>query len=291
MSLTQQQLGYFETFGFLKFPGLLANEVDEITRRFERVWADHGGGHYGREHDREQRSALLPFIDKDEYLSAMLDNPSIDGIAASILGDDYNYTSSDGQLLRRQHRLALRRIRARQVQVHQDGDVPGQGRPRLRLPPGDTGQPSRRRRFRRRAAEGRPRVEDFQPGGALGHHGHRRARGAVGVGSRRPGGLQPFAEARLVRRRRPAAHVHHETSKERYRDEHIDELREEMAGIARFWAESAYDPIMVETAGPARHGAPGAADGQRRPPADARPKGQGGDAGALQELGDRSNTN
>ena len=39
---------------------------------------------------------------------------------------------------------------------------------------------------------------------------------------------------------------------ERYSDEHIDELREEMAGIARFWAESAYDPIMVETAGPAR---------------------------------------
>ena len=96
MKLTQQQMAYFETFGFLSFPGLLADEVDEIIRRFEKVWAVHGGGHHGREHDRERRSALLPFIDRDEYLSALLDDPRVDGIASSILGDDYNYTASDG---------------------------------------------------------------------------------------------------------------------------------------------------------------------------------------------------
>ena len=96
MILSDQQMAYFETFGFLTFPGLLIDVIDETTLRFEKVWADHGGGHHGREHDREQRSALLPFIDQDPYLSAMLDDPQIDGIASSILGEDYNYTASDG---------------------------------------------------------------------------------------------------------------------------------------------------------------------------------------------------
>ena len=96
MKLSQQQLAYFETFGFLLLPGLLADEVAEIIRRFENVWAANGGGHHGSEHDRQRRSALVPFIDQDEYLSAMLDDPRIDGIASSILGDNYNYTASDG---------------------------------------------------------------------------------------------------------------------------------------------------------------------------------------------------
>ena len=96
MKLSKQQLAYFETFGFLCFPGLLAAQIDEITRRFENVWATYGGGHAGSEHDGEQRSALLPFIDRDKYLSAMLDAPRIDGIVSSILGDEYNYEASDG---------------------------------------------------------------------------------------------------------------------------------------------------------------------------------------------------
>jgi hypothetical protein len=96
MKLSKQQLAHFETFGFLYFPGILADEIDEITLRFENVWAVHGGGHHGRKHDKEQRSALPPFIDQDKYLSAMLDDPRIDGIVSSILGDDHNYTASDG---------------------------------------------------------------------------------------------------------------------------------------------------------------------------------------------------
>jgi hypothetical protein len=96
MKLTEQQLRYFDTFGFLGFPGLLADEIDRITEAFERVWAEHGGGHHGKAHDHERRSALVPFIDQDEYLSALLDDPRIEGIGASLLGDDFNYSISDG---------------------------------------------------------------------------------------------------------------------------------------------------------------------------------------------------
>ncbi len=96
MKLNEQQVAYFETFGFLIFPGLLRDEIGKIIDGFERVWAAHGGGHDGRPHDHKQRSALVPFIDQDEYLSCLLDDPRIEGIAASLLGDDFNYSGSDG---------------------------------------------------------------------------------------------------------------------------------------------------------------------------------------------------
>ena len=96
MKLTEQQLAYFDTFGFLKFPGLLAEEVERISEAFGETWRSVGGGHDGRPHDHERRSALVPFIDRTEYLSALLDDPRIEGIAASLLGDDFNYSGSDG---------------------------------------------------------------------------------------------------------------------------------------------------------------------------------------------------
>ena len=80
MTLTKQQLAFFSTFGFLKFPGLFVNEIDRITNTFERIWADHGGGHFGKPHDGEQRSALVPFIDQDKYLSCLIDDPRIDEV-------------------------------------------------------------------------------------------------------------------------------------------------------------------------------------------------------------------
>jgi hypothetical protein len=44
MELTEQQLRFFDAFGFQKFPGLFAEEMGKITNGFEQVWAEHGGG-------------------------------------------------------------------------------------------------------------------------------------------------------------------------------------------------------------------------------------------------------
>ena len=96
--LTEQQLNFFNTFGYLHFPGLMADCVDKIIASFERVWAAHGGGHNGQTHDGKARAVIYPFPDQDEYLSSLLDEPRIHDITASILGDDFNYTSGDGNL-------------------------------------------------------------------------------------------------------------------------------------------------------------------------------------------------
>ena len=96
--LTEQQLNFFNTFGYLYFPALLANCIDRIVKAFETIWAGHGGGHHGKPHDGEQRAVIFPFPDQSEYLSSFLDDPRIHDIVASILGDDFNYTSGDGNL-------------------------------------------------------------------------------------------------------------------------------------------------------------------------------------------------
>lgn len=91
MGLSDQQLRYLRTFGFLKFQGLFADEIGTITDAFEEVWAASG-----RTHDRLKRTMLVPFIDQHEYLSSLLDDSRIDQVASAVLGDDYNYESSDG---------------------------------------------------------------------------------------------------------------------------------------------------------------------------------------------------
>ncbi len=91
MKLTEQQIRYFETFGFLVFRGLFADKVDRITNEFERTHAE-----FSEDNDFKNRTECVPFIDSNEYLSALIDDPILDGMAISLMGDDYNYHTSDG---------------------------------------------------------------------------------------------------------------------------------------------------------------------------------------------------
>lgn len=91
LRLTEQQVRFYNTFGFLKFPGLFQDAVDDITGSFEEVWKESG-----RQHDFQERSSIAPFADLSEYLSGLIDDPRIDGVVTSILGNDYGYAGSDG---------------------------------------------------------------------------------------------------------------------------------------------------------------------------------------------------
>ncbi|MCX6045224.1 MAG: phytanoyl-CoA dioxygenase family protein [Chloroflexi bacterium] len=96
LQLTPQQLTFMDTFGYLVFPGLLRDKIATIIDEFENVFAMHGGGHDGKPHDGTARSCLVPFIDQNSYLAALLDDPRVDGIFTSLLGENYNYLGSDG---------------------------------------------------------------------------------------------------------------------------------------------------------------------------------------------------
>ena len=94
MQLSEQQFRFFDTFGYLAFPGLFTQkEVSWIIEEFEMVLKTHGNG---KKHDGSKRTIIVPTIDHSAKLSTLLDDSRILGIASDILGDDFNYGSGDG---------------------------------------------------------------------------------------------------------------------------------------------------------------------------------------------------
>jgi hypothetical protein len=91
MAITEQQLRFFETFGFLTIPGLLRQEIAWIEDEFEAVWRDRGVVH-----DGSRRSCIVPFIDQRERLCTVLDLSQIEDLVNGLLGPDANYLGGDG---------------------------------------------------------------------------------------------------------------------------------------------------------------------------------------------------
>ena len=251
MRLSEQQLAYFDTFGFLGFPGLFVDEIDAVTAGFEQIWAEHGGGHDGRLHDHQKRSALLPFIDQNEYLSALLDDPRIAGIAGSLLGDDFNYTASDGNYYVgdtgwHSDGYVDRKYMSVKMAFYLDPVTKDTGC--LRVIPGSHKSGDRFAGMLHEAAPGSKinRIEEAwgisgaevpalaletQPGDLL-MFNHSTKHASFGGGTRRRMFTINFQE--------------------RHGEEDLEDLRNEIAGLSRFWHEKAYGETMLRTAGPDR---------------------------------------
>ena len=251
MKLTQQQLNTFDAFGYLGFPGLFANEIEAITASFEQVWAENGGGHFGKAHDRKRRSALIQFIDQNEHLSTLIDDARIDGIASSILGDDYNYAGSDGNYYVGDtgwHSDGYRKKRSVSFKMALYLDPVTADSGCLRVIPGShhfddkfansvhqVFENSRNNRTEELWGIGGSDVPavalESQPGDLV-MFNHCLKHSSWGGGTRRRMFTLNFEE--------------------RFAEENLDELREAMASETRFWIERNYHDVIVRTASPQR---------------------------------------
>jgi hypothetical protein len=107
-ALTPQQIAFFTTFGFLKLPGLLRADIDEITNAFEAVFEAEPepivlqGNEYHRVRDPRfadaPRLTIPLFVERNATLDGLRTDPRILGIASSLLGEDFEYAYSDGNL-------------------------------------------------------------------------------------------------------------------------------------------------------------------------------------------------
>ena len=91
MKLTIQQCAFFQSFGYLILPGLLADEMDWIIEEHRNVFEKNGVVH-----DGSKRSFLVPFFDKSARLCTLFDHPNVVGVLSSLLGDDFNYVAGGG---------------------------------------------------------------------------------------------------------------------------------------------------------------------------------------------------
>jgi hypothetical protein len=99
--LTPQQIAYFETFGFLRIPGLFADDMDRIVAGFEEIFGnEHEPRMDTHEHlHLDQRRVIIPgFIHKSEKLGWLLDDPRTIGVVSGVIGDNWEYAESDGNL-------------------------------------------------------------------------------------------------------------------------------------------------------------------------------------------------
>lgn len=86
-----QQRAFFETYGFLKLPGLLKPEINDIIREFEAVFPQ-----LGLKHDGTKRTMIVGFVDQRAGLCRLLDHPGILEAVGNLIGPDFNYLGSDG---------------------------------------------------------------------------------------------------------------------------------------------------------------------------------------------------
>jgi hypothetical protein len=98
--LSAQQVNYFKTFGFVKVPGLFREDVDEIVAGFEAVFANElpTMETYEPLHGEQRRLIIMGFVDKDARLERLKTDPRVVGVVSSLLGDEFVYAQSDGNL-------------------------------------------------------------------------------------------------------------------------------------------------------------------------------------------------
>lgn len=245
-ALTEREVAFFETFGYLAFPDLLSDRIEAIQAVFEEVWARQGGGHFGKAHDGTARSCIVPFIDQDARLASLLDDPRILAIARSLCGDDFNYMGSDGNYYVGDtgwHSDGWHpRIRHIKIAFYLDPLTRETGA--LRVIPGShrlgEGYADQLQREVGKSADrwgvagpDIPAVAlETQPGDLLVFN-HNTKHAAFGGGTRRRMFTMNLCQ--------------------RYPEEQLDELRDYLAGAARFWVDRAFGEAMIATAGPERH--------------------------------------
>jgi len=243
--LTDEQKNFFETFGYLGLPGLMADRAAEIDAAFEDIWTERGGGHNGGAHDGKARSCIVPFIDQSEILSSLLDDPRIHGLATALLGEDFNYMGSDGNYYvgdTRWHSDGWhKQIRHLKIAFYLDPltaqtgalrVIPGSHR--LGEPYADQLQAQIRQSPERWGVEGAqvPAIAlETKPGDLLCFN-HNTKHAAFGGNQHRR-----MFTINLC---------------QRYPEENIQELRDYISGSARFWIDRVYGEKMVKTATPQR---------------------------------------
>jgi hypothetical protein len=252
MYLTAQQLAFMDTFGYLAFPGLLNDKIDRIIEAFEAIWATQGGGHDGKPHDGTARSCIVPFMDQSEYLSGLLDDPRIDGIFQSLLGEDYVYLGSDGNFY------------VGNTGWHSDTDWSGKMRgkpPRIFYKMALYLDPLTRETGALRVIPGSHRYGDYYAESL--QQSLRTSEQVWGISGAevpavafetQPGDVVVFNQntkhsAWGGGKRRRMFTIN---CTARYADEEVPLLLNEISAFARFWIDSVYGETMIRTAGPDR---------------------------------------
>jgi hypothetical protein len=101
VAVTPHQRAYFDAFGFLLLPGLLADDIVEITKAFEQVFAEASNPRWEMRvpgYRNHSRVAMPDFIDRHPTLAKLASDPRTLGAATDLLGSGCEFVESDGNV-------------------------------------------------------------------------------------------------------------------------------------------------------------------------------------------------
>lgn len=113
ISLTQQQVRFFQCFGFLRIPGVFSgDELERIEAGFEEMFVGHDDPARddvmyikesplhtdARLHEDPHRYIIANFLERSESLGWLRDDPRIQAIPRALIGKEYEPASSEGSL-------------------------------------------------------------------------------------------------------------------------------------------------------------------------------------------------
>src|SRR6056297_323510 len=99
--LSPEQVHYFDTFGYLKLPGLFLEDIDEIVAGFEDLFGNEDQPVWETQeslHGDERRVIIPGFIEQAPRLAHLQTDPRVLGVVQSLIGPEYKWSSSDGNL-------------------------------------------------------------------------------------------------------------------------------------------------------------------------------------------------
>ena len=102
LGLTEQQCNFYRTFGALRLPGLLADEIDAISEAFDSVFSSDPEGlieSHEKIHFGDRRLILMEMIERHDTLRALRDDPRITSVVHDVMGPNAVYLGSDGNIM------------------------------------------------------------------------------------------------------------------------------------------------------------------------------------------------
>lgn len=100
-AVTDAQVDFFHTFGYLKLPGVFKAEITQLSRHFDAVFeqcTDEVLNWVHETHYNALRRILFGLPDRDPVLFGLLADSRIQTIAHRLLGDPFNYIPSEGNI-------------------------------------------------------------------------------------------------------------------------------------------------------------------------------------------------
>ncbi len=101
MKLTEQQKARFDLLGYLSFPGLFVDDIDEIRAEFDRVFLQYADQVMPWDHvvHHNRPRQIMPMItEKSPYMHALANSEALAGIVGELVGEPFRLLGSDGNV-------------------------------------------------------------------------------------------------------------------------------------------------------------------------------------------------